>query len=265
MSMTVVNKLKEYRQKEYPKANHWYNLDSIRKLSHGRYRKGNQRSSSDRKRLLQDGRKIVFTNPFAFLVGAVFDRGMPWEKAWEIPYWIDQEGILDASKLAAMEESDLQCLLERLRVKPRYGSKRGAKTLRDAAMLVVRDFDGNAAAIWQNASPAEVEKQLQTIWGVGPGIASMVTRILHDDCEMSRGQEKQIDVKPDVHVMRVFKRTGLTHSESEDEARDAARRLNPDFPGELDSPAFSIGQKWCYANNPDCGECPLEVVCPKYL
>ena len=171
----IVDKLKKYRKKQYPKANHWYNLPSIRKLSRGRHWKGSQHSRSDREQLLQDGRNFVFTNPFAFLVGAIFDRGMPWERAWEIPYWIDQEGMLDASKLAAMEESDLQCLLERLPVTPRYGSERGAKTLRDTAMLVVRDFDGNAAAIWQNASPAEVEKQLQTIRGVGPGIASMVT------------------------------------------------------------------------------------------
>ena len=39
-----------------------------------------------------------------------------------------------------------------------------------------------------------------------------------------RGQEREIDVKPDVHVMRVFK-NGLTQAENE--AVKAAQRLNP--------------------------------------
>ncbi len=264
--MTVVEKLKEYRKKAYWKADHWYKLDSIRKLSRGRHRKGSQNSRSDREQFPRDGRNLVDTNPFAFLVGAIFDRGMRWEKAWEIPYQIDQKGMLDASKIAALSEPDLISLLEGLPVKPRYGSKRGAETLKDAAMLVVRDSAGDAAAVWRNASPAEVEKRLQSIKGVGPGIASMVTRILHDDCRMFRGQERQIDVKPDVHVMRVFKRAGLAHSESEDDARNTARTLNPIFPGELDWPAFDIGQRWCHkGTKPSCGECPLESVCPQYI
>ena len=260
--MTVVEKLKEHRKKEYRKADHWYNLPSIRKLSRGRQRKESRNSRSDREQLPKDGRNFVCTNPFAFLVGAIFNRGMRWEKAWEIPYHIDQKRMLDASKIAALSEPDLISLLDSLSVKPRYGSKRGAETLKDAAMLVVRDSAGDAATVWRNASPAEVEKRLQIIKGVGPGVASMVTRILHDDCGMFRGQEQQIDVKPDVHVMRVFKRTGLTPSESEDDARNAARMLNPTFPGELDWPAFDISRKWCDKNDPNCGECPLEAVCP---
>ena len=260
--MTVVEKLKEYRKKKYRKADHWYNLCCIRKLSHGRYRKENQHSGSDRKRLPKDGRNLFHTNPFAFLVGAVFNRGMRWEKAWEIPCCIDQKGLLDASKIAALSEPDLINLLEGLPVKPRYGSKRGAETLKDAAMLVVRDSAGGAATIWQDTSLEKAEKRLQSIKGVGSGIASMVTRILHDDCGMFRGQEQQIDVKPDVHVMRVFKRTGLTPSESKDDARNAARMLNPTFPGELDWPAFDIGRWWCDKHDPNCGECPLEAVCP---
>ena len=260
--MTVVEKLKEYRKKKYRKADHWYNLCCIRKLSHGRYRKKNQHSGSDRKRLPKDGRNLVHTNPFAFLVGAVFNRGMRWEKAWEIPCCIDQKGLLDASKLAAMSEPELKRFLKRLRVKPRYW-KKGAKTLKEAATLVVNEFAGDAAAIWRNTSLEKVEKRLKRINGVGPGIASMFTRILHDDCGMFRGQEQQIDVKPDMHLMRVFKRTGLTHSKLEKEARNAARTLNPAFPGELDWPAFYIGGKWCHEKKePNCGECPLEAACP---
>ena len=91
----------------------------------------------------------------------------------------------------------------------------------------------------------------------------MVIRILRDDWGMFRGQEREIDVKPDVHVKRVFKRTGITQTEYESEAVTAARRLNPDFPGELDWPAWDIGMKWCRPTSPLCRDCPLTAACPK--
>ena len=131
--------------------------------------------------------------------------------------------------------------------------------------LLVMKFGGNAAAIWQDASPDEVSRRLQSIRWVGPGIASMAIRILYDDWGMFKGKEQQIDVKADVHVMRVFKRTGLTLSESESEAVSVAQELNPQFPAELDWPAWNIGQKWCHHYNPNCPACPLTAVCLKRL
>lgn len=207
---------------------------------------------------------LVSTNSFAFLIGAVFDRGMPWRKAWSIPYELNSRGMLDSAILAGMTEPELATLLESLPVRPRYGCVRGAETLKDSAMLV-GEFHGDTAAIWRDVLPPVVEKRLQRIRNVGPGIASMVVRILHDDWGRFGGWEQEIDVKPDVHVMRVFKRAGFISIESEDMARNAARELNPDFPGELDWPAWEIGQKWCKAREPKCSSCPLGSICPKYI
>ena len=200
-------------------------------------------------------RDLVLSDPFAFLVGASFDRGMLAGRAWEIPYQIKRKGMLNPSILASMTDPDLESLIDSLPRRPRYGSKQGAKTLKDAAMLVM-EFGGDAAAIWQEASPTEASRRLQTIYGVGSGIASMAIRILHDHLGMFKGQENEIEVKPDVHVMRVFKRTGLTLSESESEAVSAARRLNRRYPAELDWPAWIIGQEWCRPSNPNCPACP---------
>ena len=226
----------------------------------------NQNLRSDRGGLPREVGDLVYTNPFAFLVGAAFDRGMPWEKALEIPYWIHREGQLEPSSLATMEQSELQRLLEGLTVKPRWGCVRGARTLSDAAKLVMRfDAGGDAGAIWDGVPPKEVQKRLESIYGVGPGIAHMTIRILRDDWGKFRGQESQIDVKPDVHVRRVFKRTGLTQSEDGGSAVEAARELNPGFPGELDWPAWDIGIQWCRPTDPRCSACPLAVVCPKHI
>ena len=229
-----------------------------------RHRNRNQRS--DRASLRKEVGDLVYTDPFAFLVGAAFDRGMRWQKAWEIPYQIDLKGYLDAAQLAAMEAADLQRLLESLPVKPRYGCTNGARTLSDASKLVMRfDAGGDAGAIWDDASPSEVQRRLESVHGIGPGIAHMTIRILRDDWGKFRGQESEIDVKPDVHVTRVFKRAGLTRAANSRQALEAARRLNPRFPGELDWPAWDVGVNWCRPADPLCGACPLTVACPKLV
>jgi len=237
MSVAVVGALKEHRRKHY---------------------------RSDASELPEHVGALVYSDPFAFLVGAAFDRGMPWRRAWEIPYWINRRGMLSAATLSAMEKSGLQRLLESLPVKPRYGCRQGAETLKGAAALVM-EFGGEAAAIWENASPSQVEERLTGIYGVGQGLAAMTIRILRDDWGMFRGSERDIDVKADVHVRRVFKRAGLIPIEDEGSAVRAARRLNPDFPGELDWPAWDIGMKWCAPKDPNCCACPLTKACPKRI
>ena len=72
-----------------------------------------------------------------------------------------------------------------------------------------------------------------------------------------------MDIKPDVHTTRVFYRLGFISEPSEDSAVKAARRLNPEYPGALDAPAWIIGRRWCTRWNPDCSGCPLNTVCPK--
>ena len=224
---------------------------------------GRTRGDSDWSALDKETESLVRRDPFAFLVAVAFDRGMPWEKAWRIPTQINRQGLLDAVRLANMGEADVAALLDGLAVRPRWGSKQGAKTLLDAARLVAERYGGDARAIWEDSSPVEVEKTLQEIRGLGSGIASMTTRILRDDCGCFRGQERQIDVKPDVHLVRVFVRSGLSEGDSATEATQAARRLNPQFPGELDWPAWRIGQDWCHRGEPDCGQCPLTGECAK--
>ena len=226
---------------------------------------GKKRAGSDWSELDEDTQRLIRGSPFAFLLAVAFDRNMPWEKAWRIPTEIDRQGCLDPALLAAKDETELVGLVKRLAVQPRWGAAEGARTLSDAAKLVQERFGGDAGAIWRDASPAEVEKTLQEIHGIGAGIASMATRILRDDFGCFSGQERQIDVKPDVHLVRVFRRLGIIDDDSANEAIRAARRLNPEFPGALDWPAWRIGQLWCRPKDPNCAQCPLTGDCAKRI
>ena len=217
----------------------------------------------DLERLPRHVADLLSTCPFAFLIGAAFDSGIPWKKAWEIPYQIAQRDMLEPYTIAKAADSELDALLNNLPVKPRY-SRDSVRTLRDAAELAI-EFDGDASGIWKDSTPGVVESRLRRIHGVGPGIAAMAVRLLHDEYGFFRGYEPEIDVKPDVHVLRVFKRSGLTSLEDESLAVKAARRLSPQFPGELDWPAWNIGQHWCHSSGPACPDCPLTQVCPKRI
>ena len=218
---------------------------------------------ADTEFLTKDVADLIDRNPFAFLVGSVFQRGIPWEKAWEIPFHIDQLGMLEPSKLSSASDGELKDLFDNLPVKPRYPNK-SRRTLQETAALV-EEFGGDAAAIWTDTTPRVVRQRLQRIYGVGSGLAAMVVLLLRDQYGFFRGEEHEIDIKPDVHVVRVLKRSGLIQAEREDLALHAARRLSPQYPAELDWPTWDIGQRWCHSTNPDCVNCPLSAVCPQNI
>ncbi len=146
--------------------------------------------------------------------------------------------------------------------KPRYGLHESAEMLKSAARLVMQ-FGGTANSIWQGASPKQVKVRVRNIRGVKQKKSDLLCRILYQRWGEFKGQEYDIDIPVDVHVMRVFKRTGITSSESKREAREAARVLIPSFPGALDWATFYIGKEWCRSGSPNCPACPLTTVCPK--
>lgn len=120
----------------------------------------------------EDSLSLVRSDPFAFLIAVAFDQGMPWQQAWQIPTEINRRGFLDAERMASMSQAELIGLLDSLPRRPRRGTQRGARTLSDAARLVCEQFNGDAGAIWTDSSPAEVQRTLQGIYQIGPGIAS---------------------------------------------------------------------------------------------
>lgn len=226
------------------------------------YRRQNYQSQTDL--LPIEVSDLVRSDPFAFLLGAGFNRRIHWKDAWEIPYSISLKGMLDPHKLATMDFTELEDLIKSLPVKP-HSIKEGAQMVKSASTLVVEKYGGDASAIWRNASPNQVFDRVKRIIWIGDAIAAMIVLLLYYNWEghLFRGKEQEINIKADVHLMRVFNRTGLTRYESDSgEAVSAARRLYPDFPGKLDWPAWTIGRDWCIHGVPNCSDCPLNEVCP---
>ena len=158
------------------------------------------------------------------------------------------------------------------------GHRLGAEMARllPAAIRHIGDrYGGDASRIWADGSSgAAVARRFLALDGVGPKIANMAVNILIRDFGI-RLTTPMPDIAVDTHVLRVFERLGLLDRLEHSQlcsTRDKqglrlqlrARELNPEWPGELDWPAWHLGNRWCHAGRPpECQECYMRSVCPR--
>lgn len=211
----------------------------------------------------------------AFLLGVMLDRSVKAELAWDAADWIcwaigdSKDPALFWKELATMEPVRLRGFL-------RYGYggrafhrhyKTFGRLLPEAAKHILGHYHGDPRRIWNNQRDVhEVGRRLDAIPAIGPALAKMAVLILARQHGLLGGRRarRHLDVKPDIHVNRVFRRTGLVErGASTDAIIAAARALAPDFPAALDAPAWDIGSKWCRPSYPRCTDCPLSRVCPR--
>lgn len=210
---------------------------------------------------------LVATDPYAFAIATCLDRGTKAEIIWTIPYYIQSDlGHLNPLIIHNMSLAELADMFARLPQKPRYTND-APKTLRDLTRIVVEEFGGDASLLWKGKRAVDVKRILISIHGVGTGIASMGVLLIEKnfDIHFNDLDRKHMDIKADVHTTRVLYRLGISDSKTEDSAISAARRLNPEFPGALDSALWEIGRKFCFSLNPNCIDCPISNVCEKQI
>jgi endonuclease III len=208
---------------------------------------------------------LIAHDPYAFSLATCLDRGTKADIIWTITYYIKQDlGHLDPFRINAMSDENLADLFSRLRRRPRYINA-APRTVQELTSLVVQRFNGDASLIWKDRSAFEVKLVFQSIYGVGVGIANMAVILIEKafGIHFSDLDHAQMDIKPDVHTMRVLFRLGISPAETEQAAIQAARTLRPEYPGEIDGPLWIIGRTWCHASRPDCQNCHMGQVCPE--
>jgi uncharacterized HhH-GPD family protein len=206
---------------------------------------------------------LVKSSPNAFLLGVLFTQGIPAERAWAGPWLLAQRlGHLDLARLAAEPEAVeaaftlKPCLHRFKRTLPVWVSAAAAKLL--------DEYGGDASAVWAPGSHViDVTERLSAFPGIGRKKAAAAVEILtrHFGVELA-GMECG-RVAYDVHVRRVFLRTGLAEVDTPDAVEGAAARVWPEAPGMLDLPAWLIGRQWCRPRRADCEGCPLGAACPR--
>lgn len=213
--------------------------------------------------VVPEAASLVATDPYAFAIATCLDRGMRAEIIWTIPYDIKNDlGHLDPRRIHQMSLEELDSLFKRLPRQPRYRGA-AAKTLLDLTRIVVEKFDGDASRIWKGKTAEEATNTLDSVYGVGPGIASMGALLIEKAFDVRFRDRESMDIKPDVHTVRVLYRLGASQSPTVESAIKTSRQMNPSFPGEIDGGLWEIGRRWCFASGPDCPHCPMTLLCAK--
>lgn len=216
--------------------------------------------------LAEAERDFVMQDANAFLFGLIADQSVKAEIAWSLPYKLFQRlGHFSMEKIA--QESTPEEIGALLRAKPalhRYPGNMG-KYLYLAAEKLVAEYGGSAENIWKNATAAEIVTRLEAFSGISHKKASLACLLLWRDLGVAIPDKENIDIAYDVHIRRIFLRAGFCEKDTLKDVTEAARRLNPEFPGYLTSPFWALGRNICRPTGPLCGQCPIQPFCAQRL
>jgi len=204
--------------------------------------------------------------PHAFVLASIMDRQIKAERAWLIPYKISKEiGHFEFSKLLQLDSNQIKGIFRRNNLH-RFNDTM-AENFYLAIHKIHNDYNDEASNIWDNLpKSATIVRRFLEFHGVGIKIATMAVNILARDFKVLMNDYICIDISPDVHVKRVFKRLGLISQDANNEELIyCARELNPEYPGVFDLSCWEIGRKWCHPKNPICQDCHLSEFCPKKI
>ena len=217
--------------------------------------------------IVPEAAPLIETDPYAFLIAVCLDRGTKAQVIWTIPYDMKMRlGHLDPQLIHKMSLEELTELFLQLPRKPRYVND-APKTILDLTRFVVEECSGDASLVWEGRRAADVNRILRSIHGVGSGIANMGVLLIEKafDVRFRDLDRRGMDIKPDVHTVRVLYRLGASEAQTIEAALEASRRMNPSFPGGLDGGLWEIGRRWCFASKPNCEDCPMSKDCASFL
>ena len=202
-------------------------------------------------------------HPHAFVVACLMDRGIKAERAWGIPYELQQRlGSFEFPFLLRLPLQVLEDAMQRPAPLHRFNTVM-AKNLYAAIHHIGEVYDGNAGAIWAGRpSSASVVHRLLEFDGIGPKIANMTANILVRDLHVQLADRSGIDISVDVQVRRVFSRMGFVPEGASDEyIIYRAREMYPEYPGVFDLVLWDLGRAVCRPENPACSRCEWTAHC----
>lgn len=212
-----------------------------------------------------DANALIHHDPFAFLVAVIADQGIRAERAWALPRQLQLRLGGFSPELIASNPESVRAAFAAPPELHRFINDVAAWTIA-AAVIVIDLYRGNAGEIWSgDPTAAELRQRFDDFPGIGQKKAAMAVEILERDLGVKIKDLSGSDVAYDVHLRRVFLRTGIAERDDLTHMVFQARVLHPERPGELDKATWDIGRRWCKAKNPECANCPLVSVCPRHI
>ena len=133
--------------------------------------------------------QLISDDPFALLIGMVLDQQIPLEKAFSSPRDLKERlgGRLDPAEIAAMDPEQLSKVFAERPALHRFPAA-NAKRVQELARIIVEQYGGDAAAVWNTAkSGEELYERIRALPGFGDQKARIFVGLLG----------KQLGVRPD--------------------------------------------------------------------
>lgn len=144
--------------------------------------------------------------------------------------------------------------------------------LRNNANRIIEEYGSIVENIWEKDLPDENEKRIEKLHerfekfnGIGQNLANMAVFALVRDHGYAGGwgSRKYLRIKFDTHVKQVVTRAFLYGTSGVDNAEAYVKELNSKVqcPADFDFALYTIGQEYCFQEDPDCPECPIHESC----
>ena len=200
-------------------------------------------STSDR-----ESQEFILGNAFAFCVAACIDRRAKSELVWRVPLRLQKSwGHLDPARIKVMGEQAIVAGLRDSGCGWQLKLEDVARTIIEVATVVTDRCGGDADRLFDGTA-SEILRRLDSIFGVGKGIANLIVIMRVRYFGLLPPGLEVVTVKPDVHVRRVFYRTGLSDSEKECATLAAAAALTVDDRLAVDQAAWYMGKTYCHVS-----------------
>lgn len=124
--------------------------------------------------------RLLATNPFALLMGMLLDQQIPMEVAFAGPRKLAERlGIVDPAMIALMDPEEFVTVCATPPAVHRFPASMGRR-VHDLATVVMKDYQGDTAAIWTEGNPdgALVLKRLKALPGFGDQKARIFLALL---------------------------------------------------------------------------------------
>ena len=123
-----------------------------------------------------DADRLLVADPMALLIGFALDQQVPVQKAFSGPkVLLDRLGTLDPRELAGIDEAILLAAAKGPPAIHRFPGAMAAR-VRELSAYVAREYDGDAARLWTDASDA---RDLKRRIGALPGFGAMKVASLY--------------------------------------------------------------------------------------
>ena len=133
--------------------------------------------------------RLLTKDPLALLVGMVLDQQVPLERAFRSPLDLRDRlgGVLDPGAIAAMDPEALAAVLSTKPALHRFPGSM-ARRVQELCRLIVSEFGGNAASIWDTAPDgATLLARVKALPGFGEQKARIFVALIG----------KQLGIRPD--------------------------------------------------------------------